>query len=330
MPESTTMKPCYVFGPWTIRPSGDPIAAVREAPNPSERAEVWLYTQEDDGTSVSSDVAGWYGCFGAMTDSVRLGPPDMNVDRAKAALDILMFKAGHLFAEDVEKVRDLARIACAEPVALPASPDALARELYEASPLGPVQTWTWDKAPDVVRQVWRDTAKLVLRKYGQPPTTSPQEQGQWRDVAVYTPLTPTRRATDTDSPIGDDRAPDRYMASGREAIDEVRDICHALTGTDEKAASTLFAAHCLLTAYVYLARAGRKGDAASDHAKARWYLSMAAYVTGLEAPDGAPYTDPRASRPTYTPYQRAPHTLKGVDWGNYPIRHLLGAIMLNL
>lgn len=324
MPESTTMRPCYVFGPWTDRAPEDPIRAVREAPNPSERAEVWLYTKEDDGTPVSSDVAGWYGCFGAMADSVRLGPPDITVDRAKVALDILMFKAGHLFAEDVEKVRDLARIACVEPVALPASPDALARELYDASPLGPVQTWTWDKAPDVVRQVWRDTAMLVLRKYGQPPASSPQEQGQWRDVAVYTPPTPTRRATDTDSTIGDDRAPDRYMASGRETIDEVRDVCrHVATiwticksGTDNhddrKLGDSLFALHCILTAYVYMSRAGRKGDAKQDHAKAGWYIQMARHVASNNMDEeglasslkaGRNYDDPRASRCDYKPYE---------------------------
>lgn len=261
------MKPCYVFGPWIDRPSNDPIAAVREAPNPSERAEVWLYTKEDDGTPVSEDVAGWYGCFGAMTDSVRLGPssPAMTINGAMASLDQMIREAGHLFAEDVERMREMARVASSVP------------------------------------------------------------------VFTVAQSTPTRRATDTDSPIGDDRAPDRYMASGRETIDEVRDACHALTGDDEDAADALFAAHCLLTAYVYQSRAGRKGDAASDHAKARWYLTMACYAVGLNhAINDVPYTDPRANRPTYTPYQRSPHALRDVDWGDFPIRDLLGAILLAL
>lgn len=275
MPESATMKPCYVFGPWTIRPSGDPIAAVREAPNPSERAEVWLYTQEDDGTPVSADVAGWYGCFGAMADSVRLGPPHpiMTAVGAKASLDQMIREAGHLFAEDVERMRQMNAL--------------LLARLSEVTP----------------------------------PATSAQEQGQWRDVAVYNPSTPTRRATDADSPIGDDRAPDRYMASGRETIDEVRDVCRHLStvwlgalasnGDGRKLGDSLFALHCVLTAYVYLSRAGRKGDAKQDHAKARWYIQMAKHVTydhmdengraaSLDA--GRNYDDPRASRCDYKPY----------------------------
>lgn len=331
MPESTTMRPCYVFGPWTDRAPEDPIRAVREAPNPSERAEVWLYTKEDDGMPVSSDVAGWYGCFGAMTDSVRLGPPHpiMTAVDAKASLDQMIREAGHLFAEDVERMWQmnvllLARLGEVTQPATPTNPvpssDVLAREMYEALPLGydgasslgPAQTWPWDKAPDVVRQVWRDTAMLVLRKYGQPRATP----------------TPTRRATDADSPIGDDRAPDRYMASGRETIDEVRDVCDevrdvcrhlstvwlgslASNGDGRKLGDSLFALHCVLTAYVYLSRAGRKGDAKQDHAKARWYIQMAKHVThdhmdengraaSLDA--GRNYDDPRASRCDYKPY----------------------------
>lgn len=265
MPESTTMKPCYVFGPWrqcALDERYQVTLMVRDAPNPSERAEVWLYTKEDDGTPVSSDVAGWYGCFGAMADSVRLGPPHpiMTAVGAMASLDQMIREAGHLFAEDVERMRQM-------------------------------------------------NALLLARVVELTPPTNPATS------------TPTRRATDTDSPIGDDRAPDRYMASGRETIDEVRDVCRHLAtiwtiGTDNhddrKLGDSLFALHCMLTAYVYRSRAGRKGDAKQDHAKAGWYIQMARHVASNNMDEeglasslnaGRNYDDPRASRCDYKPYE---------------------------
>ncbi len=39
---------------------------------------------------------------------------------------------------------------------------ALAQHLYESSPDGPVQNWTWDKAPNCVHTVWLEVAAKAV------------------------------------------------------------------------------------------------------------------------------------------------------------------------
>lgn len=90
-----------------------------------------------------------------------------------------------------------------------------------------------------------------------------------------------------DSAIGDDRAPDRYSAKGRETIDRIRDEL----GDDG------FVALCLGNAMKYEDRAGLKGSADEDRKKAAWYRQMAAHVRG-EA------DDPRVYRAGFAPYVR--------------------------
>jgi hypothetical protein len=104
-----------------------------------------------------------------------------------------------------------------------------------------------------------------------------------------------------------ERAPDRYMATGRETIDRMRDLAHVaarkmcghLAGPEDLAdvADAFFAYHCEATALKYADRAGLKGDADPDLVKRRFYLDMAAHVRG-EGPD------PRANRPGFVPYRR--------------------------
>lgn len=100
----------------------------------------------------------------------------------------------------------------------------------------------------------------------------------------------------SDSVAGFDRAPDRYSAKGRETIDRIRDHLG-----DEG-----FAAFCIGNAMKYEDRAGLKGDAADDQAKARWYWAMAAHVM-----HGAP--DPRSDRPGFTSYVRPPAPASRLD-----------------
>jgi hypothetical protein len=91
----------------------------------------------------------------------------------------------------------------------------------------------------------------------------------------------------SDSATGLDRAPDRYMATGRETIDRIRDVLG-----DEG-----FVAFCVGNALKYADRAGLKSDAEFDLVKQRWYLDMAAHVRD-EGPD------PRAGRIGFVPYAR--------------------------
>lgn len=81
--------------------------------------------------------------------------------------------------------------------------------------------------------------------------------------------------------------PERYDAGGRETLDRIRDLLgdHG------------FVAGCLFNVVKYLDRAGKKGDAALDEAKALFYLQAVAHVV-----KGCP--DPRDHRPTFAPYQR--------------------------
>lgn len=73
-------------------------------------------------------------------------------------------------------------------------------------------------------------------------------------------------------------APARYTASGREAIDVIR----------EELGDMGCWAFCLGNARKYELRAGHKGDAANDLEKARWYREFAAFVTG-KGPDPRSY-----------------------------------------
>jgi aminoglycoside phosphotransferase (APT) family kinase protein len=80
---------------------------------------------------------------------------------------------------------------------------------------------------------------------------------------------------------GFDAAPDRYMATGREACDIIR----------EELGDPGFVAFCLGNARKYELRAGHKAGTTADNdlEKARWYREMAAHVT-----TGSP--DPRTYR----------------------------------
>lgn len=82
---------------------------------------------------------------------------------------------------------------------------------------------------------------------------------------------------------GFDAAPSRYMATGKEAIDIIR----------EELGDAMFIGFCLGNARKYELRAGHKEGAseANDLEKARWYRQMADHVgTGGTLPD------PRTSR----------------------------------
>mgnify|MGYP000609010699 FL=1 len=100
----------------------------------------------------------------------------------------------------------------------------------------------------------------------------------------------------TDSITGHDRAPDRYSSKGRETIDRMRDLAHEMFA-DPALADAAFAFHCAATAVKYEDRAGLKGDAAVDEAKARWYREMERHALGLGE-------DPRSGRATFTPWTR--------------------------
>lgn len=78
---------------------------------------------------------------------------------------------------------------------------------------------------------------------------------------------------------GFDEAPARYRTGGGEAIDIIR----ATLGDDG------FVAYCRGAALKYRLRAGKKGPAETDHAKAKWYTMMVDHVT-----KGHP--DPRSYR----------------------------------
>lgn len=100
-----------------------------------------------------------------------------------------------------------------------------------------------------------------------------------------------------DSATGHERAPERYMATGRETIDRMRDLAREIFG-DPDLADMAFAFHCLATALKYADRAGLKGDADVDRAKADWYSQMVDHV--LDGTD-----DPRSGRPDFEPWQVA-------------------------
>ena len=114
-----------------------------------------------------------------------------------------------------------------------------------------------------------------------------------------------------DTEVGADRAPDRYMATGRETIDRMRDLAHVLFG-DPGLADMAFAFHCLATSLKYSDRAGLKGDATVDRSKAAWYRRMVDHVVG-----GG--DDPRSGRPGFEPWQLAESVEVGPEgamlWG---------------
>lgn len=112
----------------------------------------------------------------------------------------------------------------------------------------------------------------------------------------------------SDTPTGFDRAPDRYMASGRETVDKMRDeayvVAHNLAECGliahdaiDNVGDILFGYACSTHALKYQDRAGLKGDAATDAMKAIWWDEMR-----LHSLTGAP--DPRADRPDFVPYGR--------------------------
>jgi hypothetical protein len=90
-----------------------------------------------------------------------------------------------------------------------------------------------------------------------------------------------------DDAIGTKTAPTRYTGQGRETIDRIRDELG-----DEG-----FVAWCKGNTIKYLDRAGRKGSADEDHAKAEFYRLMIAHVQGHG-------DDPRSKRPGFQSYVR--------------------------
>lgn len=105
------------------------------------------------------------------------------------------------------------------------------------------------------------------------------------------------RLGDNDSVDGADRAPDRYMKTGRETIDRIRDMAFRLAGGNIELADQLFAFHCEACALKYEDRSGAKGDPDADDRKGVWYRAMAAHVRSPETND-----DPRAYRAGFAPY----------------------------
>lgn len=91
----------------------------------------------------------------------------------------------------------------------------------------------------------------------------------------------------TDDPAGFTAAPTRYTSQGRETIDRIRD----------QLGDSGFVAFCIGNALKYEDRAGAKGNAEEDAAKARWYRNMVDHVV-----DGKP--DPRRGRDGFKPYVR--------------------------
>jgi hypothetical protein len=81
---------------------------------------------------------------------------------------------------------------------------------------------------------------------------------------------------------GFDAAPSRYTATGREAIDIIR----------EELGDAGCLAFCIGNARKYELRAGHKGPAENDREKARWYRAFAAFLRG-EGPDPRSYRGAR-------------------------------------
>lgn len=126
-----------------------------------------------------------------------------------------------------------------------------------------------------------------------------------------------------DSVAGFDRAPDRYMREGREAVDVMRDRAHyyaqlitrtlKLCGLDvdrDGLANILFAYACETHAYKYRVRDGAKGDPEADAQKLAWWSQMAA--SALSAYIGADAQDPRSGRDGFVPYQPPPNPMQRV------------------
>lgn len=122
------------------------------------------------------------------------------------------------------------------------------------------------------------------------------------------PVRGDRRVREADDATGFNVAPARYNQGDRETIDVLRDEAETewdrIQGDIELGAiadlsfgDIAFRIHCVLTAKAYEARAGKKGPAEEDLAKARWYRQMADCVTG-EGPD------PRVYRAGFEPYKR--------------------------
>ncbi len=96
-----------------------------------------------------------------------------------------------------------------------------------------------------------------------------------------------------DQQLGYDKAPDRYMAHGRETIDTIRD---SMTDVE-------FIRYCWGTYIRYCDRLGLKDPVEVEQKKITFYRQMAQHVVD---PDGVP--DPRAYRADFAPYVRQPFT----------------------
>lgn len=95
-------------------------------------------------------------------------------------------------------------------------------------------------------------------------------------------------------------APPSHYDGEREVIDVIRDLMD----------DDCFAAWCMGNAIKYRMRAGKKGDARQDRAKATFYELMARHVWAGGA-------DPRSDRPSFVPYEPWTVDIKAPTW-TYP------------
>lgn len=86
-----------------------------------------------------------------------------------------------------------------------------------------------------------------------------------RDVVISEPLVICDEDEDSVETTKEESASPGHYKGDIECVEAMRQICSA----------TEFAAHCRLTAFKYLWRAGEKGPAAIDYAKAEVYCRWA-------------------------------------------------------
>ena len=125
---------------------------------------------------------------------------------------------------------------------------------------------------------------LEVRPNGMPSLAAEARAAALRDLVAAV-------AVLTGDDVGLSSVPARYDTGDRETLDRIRDLL----------GDRGFAAGCLFNVVKYLDRAGKKGPADRDEAKALFYLQAAAHVLI----DG--YPDPRSVRPRFLPYVRNEH-----------------------
>lgn len=108
--------------------------------------------------------------------------------------------------------------------------------------------------------------------------------------------------------LGFDKPPDRYMSSGRETIDVIRDACAYLSSHPDfrglSTADLAFAAVCLGHVIRYRDRAGLKDPTPVDLKKAAFYEQMLLHVRNAAYSNASKIDDPRAYRAGFEAYAR--------------------------